>query len=150
MFEFIRDWSRVKKCKAELLEALRQTPVGGGITVSDLKNPIISRSIIELLKEHPNDIEMVDNSMTVTLFRKVTMHASLSQNTYDHFRESHAILTADGAVKLGLEVALPNRKWRDGVPDDVNGTGGPNVEEEEKLIISQEEHRMWEAKNRGQ
>lgn len=117
----LQDWSALKKCKLEILDALKKTPVGAGITISDLQNPIISRAIIELLKENPQSIEMMDNTMSVTLYRKITMHSSLSKETYEHQRGKFGILNADGVVALGLEGELPAREWRYGVPDNING-----------------------------
>ncbi len=143
--QVLRDWTAVKKTKAELMDALRKTPPGAGITISDLKNPIIARSIIEILKENPNTIESIDHSFSITLMRTMAMHDSMSRDSYDHLRGKHAILTAESVVVLGLSnsAQLPERAWRGGVPDDINGTGGPNAELEAKLQIEEEERRAW-------
>lgn len=136
----LQDWSALKKCKLELLDALKRTPVGAGVTINDMKNPILSRAIIELLKENPQSIEMMDNTMSVTLYRKVTMHSTLSKETYEHQRGKFGILNADGVVALGLEERLPERAWRYGVPDDINGpaedgTAGGVTVTPDKIIV---------------
>ncbi len=133
-FQMVRDWKQMKEFKAELLSAMRQTPVGAGLTIDrDLKNPIVARGIIELLKENPS-FEMIDNGASITLMRKVAMHQSMSRDSYDSLSSSFQILNADGVIALGLTDQLPERKWRGGVPDDVNGTG-PMTLDATKIIV---------------
>lgn len=143
--QMLRDWSAVKTTKLEILDALKKTRPGGGITIKDLKNPIIARSIIEILKENPTKIESMDHGHCITLFRKVDMHESLSHDTYAHLRGNHSILTAESVSVFGLdnESQLPERKWRDGVPDDVNGTVSPNAAAEEMLDREEQERKAW-------
>lgn len=132
-FDVVQDWRLVKKQKEGFLDALRQTPPGAGISIKDPSNRITARAIIELLKEHPNDIEVMDYGFEVTLMRKVGMVHSMSKDSYDTLRGNHNILTADSVNALGLNGRdqLPARKWRDGVPDDVNegeqASTGPDV-----------------------
>lgn len=125
-FDVVQDWRLVKKQKEGFLDALRQTPPGAGISIKDPSNRITARAIIELLKEFPNDIEVMDYGFEVTLMRKVGMIHSMAKDSYDHLRSNHNILTADSVNALGLnnKDQLPSRKWRDGVPDDVNEAGG--------------------------
>lgn len=129
--QVVRDWSLVKKQKAGLLDALKQTPPGACISINNPSDPIMARAIIELLMEHPNGIEMMDYGFSVTLMRKVGMHQSMRPETYANLRDTHQIITADSVVELGLKGGsqLPARKYRDGVPDDINGA-------EEALDIS--------------
>lgn len=122
LFEVVRDWQQVKKMKEGLLDALRQTPPGAGVSVNDPGNPITARAIIEILKEHPNDIEATDFGFSVTLMRKRGMAQSMSAATYAEMRAKHGILSADSVAELGLSrgATLPHHSWRNGVPDDVN------------------------------
>lgn len=124
-FDVVRDWQLVRKQKEGFMEALRLTPPGAGISIKDPANPITARAIIELLKEHPNDIEAMDYGFEVTLMRKVGMVQSMSHDSYQHLRQNHQILSADSIAAFGLAGGhqLPIRKWRDGVPDDVNENG---------------------------
>lgn len=121
-FDVIHDWRLVKKQKEGFLDALRQTPPGAGISIKDPSNRITARAIIELLKENPHDIEVMDFGFEVTLMRKVGMIHSMTKESYDQLRGNHNILTADSVNVLGLnnQAQLPSRKWRDGVPDSVN------------------------------
>ena len=122
LFEIVRDWQQVKKQKEGLLDALRQTPPGAGVSVSDPGNPITARAIIEILKEHPNEIEATDFGFSVTLMRKHGMVKSMTADSYKELRAKHGILTADSVAELGLArgSSLPHHSWRNGVPDDVN------------------------------
>ena len=124
-FDVVRDWNLVKKQKEGFLDALRQTPPGAGVSIKDPANPITARAIIEILREHPNEIEAMDYGFEVTLLRKVGMVNSMTKDSYDHLRSKHQILTADSVNELGLrgQSQLPTRKYRDGVPDDVNEDG---------------------------
>ena len=126
-FQVIRDWSAVKKQKEGLLDALRQTPPGAGIRIEHPNDPITSRAVIELLKEHPNDLEVLDSGFSINLMRKIGMIQSMSAETYSELRAKHDILTADGVMQLGLggKAELPNRRWRDGV-DEAEVNGDPN------------------------
>lgn len=127
-FDVVKDWQLVKKQKAGFLEALRMTPAGAGISIKDPANPITARAIIEILQEHPNEVEAMDYGFEVTLMRKVGMVDSMTKESYDHLRGQHQILTADSVDAFGLrgKDQLPFRKYRDGVPDDVN-EGGPQT-----------------------
>jgi hypothetical protein len=124
-FNVIRDWQMVKKQKEGFLDALRQTPPGAGVSIKDPANPITARAIIEILRDHPNEIEAMDYGFEVTLMRKVGMVNSMTRDSYEHLRNKHQILSADSIDSLGLrgQAHLPNRKFRDGVPDDVNDEG---------------------------
>lgn len=134
-FDVVRDWNLVKKQKAGFLEALRMTPPGAGISIKDPANPITARAIIEILREHPNEIEAMDYGFEVTLLRKMGMVQSMTAESYNHLRERHQILTADSVRALGLGGAdrLPTRKFRDGVPDDVNETDIGQVQTDIKV-----------------
>lgn len=125
-FDMVRDWSLVKKQKEGFLEALRLTPPGAGVSIKDPSNPITARAIIEILRDFPNDIEAMDYGFEVTLMRKVGMVQSMTRESYDHLRQNHNILSADSVNFFGLRntAQLPTRKYRDGVPEDVNGQGG--------------------------
>lgn len=122
-FDVVRDWNLVKKQKAGFLEALRMTPPGAGISIKDPANPITARAIIEILKEYPNEIEAMDYGFEVTLLRKMGMVQSMTTESYNHLREKNQILTAESVAALGLGNGdrLPARKYRDGVPEGVNG-----------------------------
>jgi hypothetical protein len=124
-FDVVRDWQLVKKQKEGFLDALRQTPPGAGVSIKDPSNPITARAIIEILRDHPNDIEAMDYGFEVTLLRKVGMVNSMTRESYDQLRGKHQILSADSIDALGLRdtAQLPSRKFRDGVPDDVNADG---------------------------
>jgi hypothetical protein len=104
---------------------LRQTPPGAGVSIKDPANPITARAIIEILRDFPNEIEAMDYGFEVTLLRKVGMVNSMTRESYEHLKSKHQILTADSVNELGLrgEARLPSRKFRDGVPDDVNEGG---------------------------
>lgn len=124
-FDVIRDWNLVKKQKEGFLEALRLTPPGAGISIKDPANPVTARAIIEILRDFPNDIEAMDYGFEVTLMRKVGMVQSMTAESYGHLRQNHQILSADSLNVFGLKDKdqLPVRKWRNGVPDDVNEGG---------------------------
>lgn len=124
-FDVVRDWNLVKKQKDGFLDALRQTPPGAGVSIKDPSNPITARAIIEILREHPNEIEAMDYGFEVTLLRKVGMINSMTRESYEYLRAKHQILSADSIDDLGLrgQAQLPGRKYRDGVPDDVNADG---------------------------
>lgn len=122
--QMVRDWTAVRKEKAGLLDALRQTPPGAGIRIDDPHDPIKSRAIIELLKEHPNEIEALDHGFSINLMRKIGMVQSMSSDMYKELRSKHDILTGDSIVQLNLGGSdqLPARRWRGGFdPDEVNG-----------------------------
>ena len=125
LIQVIQDWNMVRKEKAGLLDALRQTPPGAGITVKDPANPITARAIIELLKEHPNELEAMDFGFEVTLLRKQGMVNSMSHEMYAHLRSKHQILSADSVATLGLAKGhtLPNRQWRNGQDESANTAG---------------------------
>ena len=122
-FDVVRDWNLVKKQKAGFMEALRLTPPGAGISIKDPANPITARAIIEILREHPNEVEAMDYGFEVTLLRKMGMVQSMTADSYANLREKHQILTAESVAVLGLNGSdrLPARKYREGVPDSVNG-----------------------------
>lgn len=124
-FDVIRDWNMVKKQKEGFLDALRQTPPGAGVSIKDPGNPITARAIIEILRDHPDDIEAMDYGFEVTLMRKVGMVNSMTRESYEHLRNKHQILSADSVHELGLRGRdqLPAREFRAGVPDDVNEKG---------------------------
>ena len=124
-FDVIRDWQMVKKQKEGFLEALRLTPPGAGVSIKDPANPITARAIIEILRDHPNEIEAMDYGFEVTLLRKVGMVQSMERSSYEHLRSNHNILSADSVHFFGLgdKAQLPTRKFREGVPDDVNEQG---------------------------
>lgn len=128
-FDVVKDWNLVKKQKAGFLEALRLTPPGAGISIKDPANPVTARAIIEILRDYPNDIEAMDYGFEVTLMRKVGMVQSMTKESYDHLRSNHNILSADSVNFFGLRNSdqLPMRKYRDGVPDSVNGDGGADA-----------------------
>jgi hypothetical protein len=121
MFEVVRDWRLVKKEKEGLLEALRMTPPGAGVSVKNPGNPVTARAIIEILKENPNGIEVMDFGFEVTLMRKHGMVQSMSADTYQHLKAKHQILSAGSVLELGLDkgAELPAHKFRHGVTDDV-------------------------------
>ena len=122
LIDVVRDWTQVKKQKEGLLDALRQTPPGAGISVKDPGNPITARAIIELLKEYPNELEATDFGFEVTILRKAAMVRSMNAESYKDLRSKHGILSADSVMELGLANGsrLPAHKFRDGIPDDVN------------------------------
>lgn len=128
-FTVIKDWNLVRKQKEGFLEALRMTPVGACISIKDPHNSITARAIIELLRDHPHEFEVMDFGFEVTLMRKVGMVQSMGRASYEDLRSNHQILTADGVVALGLQKGdrLPPRKYREGVPDDINEKGGAQV-----------------------
>lgn len=122
--QMVRDWTAVRKMKEGLLDALRQTPPGAGISIENPNDPIVSRAVIELLKEHPNDLEALDSGFSLNLMRKIAMVQSMKAETYAELRAKHDILTADSIVQLNLggKEQLPTRRWRDGVNEaEVNG-----------------------------
>lgn len=122
--QMVRDWTAVKKEKEGLLDALRQTPPGAGIRIDDPHNEIKSRAIIELLKEFPNDLEVLDSGFSVNLMRKIGMVQSMSAELYNELRAKHEILSADSVASLGLggKAQLPSHRWRGGVDEEaVNG-----------------------------
>jgi hypothetical protein len=123
--QVFRDWSLVKKQKAGFLDALRQTPAGACISVTDPANPITARALIEILQENPNTIEMMDYGFSVTIMRKVSMVQSMTSDSYRAMRANHQILSADSVAEFDLKNKdqLPLRKFRDGVPDNVNDDG---------------------------
>jgi len=126
--QMLRDWTLVKKQKEGFLAALAMTPPGACISIKDPSNPITARAIIELLKENPTQLEAMDFGFEVTLMRKVAMAQSMSGASYQQLHASHGILSADSVTALGLNDghSLPARRFRDGVPDDVN-TGSPTL-----------------------
>lgn len=128
LIQVIRDWSLVKKQKEGLLDALRQTPPGAGISVSNPHDPIMARAIIELLKEHAGKLEIIDHGFSVNIMRKIGMTQSMSAEMYAELKAKHDILDGEAIVNLGLgnTDTLPSRRWRGGVPDDVNGD--PNAD----------------------
>ncbi len=123
LVQMVQDWTLVRKEKAGILEALRMTPPGAAVSINNPSNPITARALIEILKEHPNDLEMMDYGFSVTLMRKVGMVKSMSAESYDSLRAKHQILTADSVRALDLDQGheLPAHSMRDGVPDDYNG-----------------------------
>ncbi len=129
-FTVVRDWNQVKKQKEGFLAALQMTPPGAGISIKDPSNPITARALIELLRDYPTDIEVLDFGFEVTLMRKVGMAQSMSRESYMHLRGNHQILSADSVNEFGLrnKASLPARKWRDGVPDDINSAGAHTVD----------------------
>lgn len=126
IIQMVMDWSKVRDMKSGLLDALRQTRAGAGISVKDPANPITARAIIELLQEYPNDIEAMDYGFEVTLMRKVGMVQSMSRDSYATLRGNHNILSADSVAAFGLKgkSQLPPRQFREGVDEKVN-TQGP-------------------------
>lgn len=120
--QIFRDWTLVKKQKEGFLAALRMTPPGACISIKDPGNPITARAIIELLKENPTQLEAMDFGFEVTIMRKVAMSQSMSGGSYQSLRASHDILSADSVLELGLNEghALPEHKFRNGVPDNIN------------------------------
>lgn len=125
MLQMIRDWQMVRKQKEGLLAALKLTPPGACISIKNPKEPMMARAIIEILKENPNEIECVDFGFEVTLMRKVGLAKSMTAQSYESLKESYGILNAENITKLGLHKGheLPAHKFRDGVPDDINGKG---------------------------
>jgi hypothetical protein len=116
VIDVVRDWTLVRKEKAGLLDALRQTPPGAGISVKNPGNPITARAIIEILKENPNGIEAMDYGFEVTLMRKHAMVQSMSRESYAELRTKHGILSAASVVDLGLAngSSLPSHRSRHG------------------------------------
>lgn len=127
--QMVRDWTAVKKQKEGFLDALRQTPPGAGIRIDNPNDPITSRAVIELLKEHPNQLEVLDSGFSVNLMRKIGMVQSMSAEMYAELRSKHDILNADSIVQLNLggKDQLPNRRWRDGV-NEAEVNGDPNLD----------------------
>jgi hypothetical protein len=125
VFQVLQDWQLVKKQKAGLLDALRQTPPGAGVSMSNASDPIVARAVIELLREYPHELEVIDFGFSITLMRKVGLVQSMARDSYEDLRGKHQILSADSVQTLGLggKAQLPARRWRDGVPDDVNDAG---------------------------
>lgn len=125
LVQMMQDWTLVKKEKAGILDALRQTPPGAAVSVNNPSNPITARALIEILKEFPNDIEIMDYGFSVTLMRKVGMVKSMTADSYQNLRQKHQILSGDSVADLGLDKghSLPAHAMRDGVPDDINGQG---------------------------
>lgn len=131
-----QDWTQVKEIKKDLLAFLNRTPAGAGVSVEGgLTNPLMARALIEILKENPNSIEMMDNGASITLMRKISMTQSMSRDSYSDLRAKHQIMSADTVKEFGLSGTsqLPVRKFRDGVPDDIND-GGPQTLDT-KLIL---------------
>lgn len=127
--QMVRDWTAVKKMKEGLLDALRQTPPGAGISISNPNDPIVARAIIELLKEHPNQLEVLDSGFSVNLMRKIGMVQSMSAEMYAELKGKHDILDADAiaTLSLGGKAYLPARRFRDGV-DEATINGDPNLD----------------------
>ena len=125
LISVLQDWTLVREEKKGLLDALRQTPPGAGVTVKNPSNPITARAIIEILKENPNQIEAMDFGFEVTLLRKQGMIQSMSHGSYEYLRSKHQILTADSVAALGLSKghALPAREWRNGQDESANTAG---------------------------
>lgn len=119
----IKDWTAVKKMKEGLLAALQQTPPGACISIQKPNDPIVARAVIELLSEHPNDLRSMDYGFEVTLMRTVGMAQSMHHTTFEKLSQSHSILSAESLATLGLRGGhvLPAHRFRDGVPDDING-----------------------------
>jgi len=136
MFQMIKDWSLVKKQKEGLLDALRQTPPGACISIKSPNDPVMARAIIEILKDNPNEIEAVDYGFEVTLMRKVGLAKSMTRDSYQALKDSYGILDANGVMALGLNKshALPAHKFRNGVPNNVNGSETLSVDEN-KIIV---------------
>lgn len=126
-FEVLKDWQLVKKQKEGFMAALRMTPPGAGISIKDPGNPVTARAIIEILKENPTSLEVLDCGFEITLMRKVGLAQAVSKDNHAHLSSSYNILNGDAVHKLGLGEALPPKRWRDGVPDDVNTSGGVNT-----------------------
>ena len=126
IIQAVMDWSKVKKMKEGLLDALRQTRAGGCISIKDPANPITARAIIELLTEYPNELEAMDYGFEVSIMRKVNMVQSMSRESYQTLRGNHNILSADSVAFFGLKGKdqLPPRQFRNGVDESVN-TSGP-------------------------
>jgi hypothetical protein len=122
-FDVVRDWQLVKKQKQGFLEALQMTPPGAGLSIKDPANPITARALIELLRDFPNQFEVLDYGFEVTIMRKVGMVQAMSPTSHDTLTAKHHILSSQSLHTLGLKDSdrLPARKWRDGIPDDVNG-----------------------------
>ena len=125
--QMVRDWTAVKKLKEGLLDALRQTPPGAGIRVENPNDPIVSRAVIELLKENPDKLEVLDSGFSLNIMRKIGMVQSMSNELYNELRSKHDILTADSIVQLNLggKDQLPARRFREGV-DETTINGDPN------------------------
>jgi len=123
-FDVVRDWQLVKHQKAGFLEALKMTPPGAGISIKDPANPITARALIELLRDHPNAFEVLDYGFEVTLMRKVGMVQAMTPSSHESLTSKHHILGSHSLDALNLRDAdsLPARRWRTGIPDDVNGT----------------------------
>ena len=129
VLQVIRDWSAVKKYKEGFLDALRLTPPGAGIRIENPKDPLIARAIIELLKEHPNQLEILDSGFSVNLMRKIGMVQSMSADMYAELKAKHDILDANAIANLGLGGTdqLPARRFRDGI-DEAAINGDPNAD----------------------
>lgn len=134
------DWTLVKKQKDGLMSALNQTPPGACISIKNPGDRIMARAIIELLQEQPNELEMMDYGFEVTLMRKHAMVKSVGA-TYNELKENFSILDGAAVRKLGLHKshALPAHKYRNGVPDDVNETGGG------KSLLVKADGTPWES-----
>lgn len=120
-FQVVRDWRMVKKEKEGLMDALRQTPPGAGVSIKNPHDPVVARALIEILKENPNSVEIMDFGFEVTLMRKIGMIKSMSAESYDSLRTKHQILSGDSVVALDLDKGheLPAHKLRSGIPDDM-------------------------------
>lgn len=125
VIQMFNDWRMVKKEKEGLLAALQMTPPGAAISVKNPSNPITARALIELLRDHPDTLEMMDYGFEVTIMRKIGMVKSMSTDSYQHLKSKHHILHADSLLALNLknDHKLPAHPLRDGVPDGYNGPG---------------------------
>lgn len=139
LFQFVQDWQMVKREKAGILDALRQTRPGGGITIKIDADPkrreIQSRAVIELLKEHANFLEVVDYGQSVSIVRKPDMLRSVSRAEYDHLAGKADIFAASGLDALGLLDGheLPVRPGRGGAL--------PGEEESDRTLDYQDQER---------
>lgn len=126
LVQLVQDWRRKEQLKKDLWEQLKRLPPGRGITLHNPNDPQVARAIIELLKEHAQMIEVLDNGFAITLMHKITMHAGASREAAEMARKDLGLFDAEAmeARGYGKGAALPPRQWRDGVPDDVN-TNGP-------------------------
>jgi hypothetical protein len=121
--KMLQDWSQVKKLKAGFLAALQRTPVGNGITITSPHDPVVARALIELLNENAGTIDMIDYGIEVSLIRTQGAVKSVGAQQHEHLKKHFDILDADGLAQLKLSRGhtLPERQFRDGVPDDFNG-----------------------------
>lgn len=123
VIQMFNDWRMVKKEKEGLMAALQMTPPGAAISVKNPGNPITARALIELLRDNPETLEMMDYGFEVTIMRKIGMIKSMSTESYSNLRAKHQILHADSLLDLGLknDHKLPAHPLRNGVPDGYNG-----------------------------